>query len=227
MEYEIKGGAFPMVICKLQKGETMQDETGAMSYMTPGIKMETTTGGGLLKGLGRALSGDTLFLNYFTAENDNEEIGFSACYPGKIIPIRLDGNNSIIGQKNAFLTAEKDVNLEMHFRKKLGAGIFGGEGFILQKFTGKGMLFLEIDGEVIEKTLQPGEKLIVDQGHVAAMDASVDFDIQRVKGAKNMLFGGEGLFFATLTGPGRVWLQTMPISKLAEALIPLLPTKTD
>lgn len=227
MEYEIKGGAFPMVVCKLQKGETMQDETGAMSYMTPGIKMETTTGGGLLKGLGRALSGDTLFLNYFTAENDNEEIGFSACYPGKIIPIRLDGNNSIIGQKNAFLTAEKDVNLEMHFRKKLGAGIFGGEGFILQKFTGKGMLFLEIDGEVIEKTLQPGEKLIVDQGHVAAMDASVDFDIQRVKGAKNMLFGGEGLFFATLTGPGRVWLQTMPISKLAEALIPLLPTKTD
>ena len=227
MEYEIKGGAFPMVICKLQKGETMQDETGAMSYMTPGIKMETTTGGGLLKGLGRALSGDTLFLNYFTAEEDGEEIGFSACYPGKIIPLKLDGNKSIIGQKNAFLTAEKDVNLEMHFRKKLGAGIFGGEGFILQKFTGKGMLFLEIDGEVIEKTLQPGEKLIVDQGHVAAMDESVDFDIQRVKGAKNILFGGEGLFFATLIGPGRVWLQTMPISKLAEALIPLMPTSTD
>ena len=136
----------------------------------------------------------------------------------------MDGTNSIIGQKNAFLTSEKGVNLEMHFRKKLGAGIFGGEGFILQKFTGEGMLFLEIDGEVIERYLEPGEKLIIDQGHVAAMEESVDFDIQRVKGAKNMLFGGEGLFFATLTGPGKVWIQSMPLSRLAEAIIPYLPT---
>jgi len=216
-----------MVVCTLQKGETMQDETGAMSYMTQGIKMETNTGGGLLKGLGRALSGDTLFLNYFTAERDGEEVAFSSCYPGKIIPIELNGSNSIIGQKNAFLTATKDVQLDMYFRKKLGAGIFGGEGFILQKFSGKGMLFLEIDGDVVEKNLQPGEKLLVDQGHVAAMDETVDFDIQRVKGAKNMLFGGEGLFFATVTGPGRVWLQTMPVSKLAEAIIPYIPTKSD
>ncbi|WP_458453311.1 TIGR00266 family protein [Methanobrevibacter sp.] len=227
MEYEITGGAYPMVVCKLQKGETMQDETGAMAYMTPNIKMETSTGGGLLKGLGRALSGDTIFLNYFTAEEDGGEIAFSSCYPGKIIPIRLNGSNSIIGQKNAFLTAEKDVKLEMHFRKKLGAGIFGGEGFILQKFTGNGMLFLEIDGEVIEKDLAPGEKLLVDQGHVAAMDETVDFDIERVKGAKNILFGGEGLFFATLTGPGRVWIQTMPISRLAEAIIPYIPVNRE
>ena len=227
MEYKIVGGAFPMVVCTLQKGETMQDETGAMSYMTQGIKMETNTGGGLLKGLGRALSGDTLFLNYFTAERDGEEVAFSSCYPGKIIPIELNGSNSIIGQKNAFLTATKDVQLDMYFRKKLGAGIFGGEGFILQKFSGRGMLFLEIDGDVVEKNLQPGEKLLVDQGHVAAMDETVDFDIQRVKGAKNMLFGGEGLFFATVTGPGRVWLQTMPVSKLAEAIIPYIPTKSD
>ncbi|WP_458405954.1 TIGR00266 family protein [Methanobrevibacter sp.] len=227
MEYEITGGAYPMVVCKLQKGETMQDETGAMAYMTPNIKMETSTGGGLLKGLGRALSGDTIFLNYFTAEEDGGEIAFSSCYPGKIIPIRLNGSNSIIGQKNAFLTAEKDVKLEMHFRKKLGAGIFGGEGFILQKFTGTGMLFLEIDGEVIEKDLAPGEKLLVDQGHVAAMDETVDFDIERVKGAKNILFGGEGLFFATLTGPGRVWIQTMPISRLAEAIIPYIPVNRE
>lgn len=216
-----------MVVCTLQKGETMQDETGAMSYMTTGIKMETNTGGGLLKGLGRALSGDTLFLNFFTAERDGEEVAFSSCYPGKIIPIELNGSNSIIGQKNAFLTATKDVQLDMYFRKKLGAGIFGGEGFILQKFSGKGMLFLEIDGDVVEKNLQPGEKLLVDQGHVAAMDETVDFDIQRVKGAKNMLFGGEGLFFATVTGPGRVWLQTMPVSKLAEAIIPYIPTKSE
>ena len=222
MEYKIIGGAFPMVVCTLRKGETMQDETGAMSYMTEGIKMETSTGGGLLKGLGRALSGDTIFLNYFTAEEDNAEVAFSSCYPGKIIPIELNGN-SIIGQKNAFLTATKDVKLEMHFRKKLGAGIFGGEGFILQRFSGNGTLFLEIDGDVIEKTLAPGERLLVDQGHVAAMDDTVNFDIQRVKGVKNLLFGGEGLFFATVTGPGRVWLQTMPVSKLAEAIIPYLP----
>lgn len=227
MEYEITGGAFPMVICRLKKGESMQDETGAMTYMTPGIKMETNTGGGLLKGLGRALSGDTFFLNFFTAERDDEEVAFASCYPGKILPIRLESGKSIIGQKNAFLTAERGINLEMHFRKKLGAGLFGGEGFILQKFTGNGMLFLEIDGEVIEKNLAPGERLLVDQGHVAAMDETVDFDIQRVKGVKNMLFGGEGLFFATLTGPGRVWLQTMPLSKLVDAIIPYIPTNNN
>ena len=162
MEYEIKGGAFPMVVCKLQKGETVKNETGAMAYMTSDIKMDTNTGGGLLKGIGRALSGDTIFLNFFTAQSDNQEIGFSSCTPGKIIPIRLNGSNSIIGQKNAFLAAEDGVDLDMYFRKKLGAGIFGGEGFILQKFSGTGLLFLEVDGEVIEHNLQPGEKLLVD-----------------------------------------------------------------
>ena len=222
MEYEIKGGSFPIVICTLQKGEKMKDETGAMAFMTEGIKMDTSTGGGLLKGLGRALSGDTIFLNFFTAEKYYEQVGFASSCPGKIIPIKLNGS-SIIGQKNAFLTCEEGVDIEMHFRKKLGAGIFGGEGFILQKFTGNGMLFLEIDGAVIEKELKPGEKLLVDQGHIAAMDESVDFDIQRVKGAKNLLFGGEGLFFSTVTGPGRVWIQTMPISRLAEAIIPFIP----
>lgn len=143
--------------------------------------------------------------------------------PANKIGVRQINNRT----KNAFLTAERGVNLEMHFRKKLGAGLFGGEGFILQKFSGNGMLFLEIDGEVIEKNLAPGEKLLVDQGHVTAMDETVDFDIQRVKGAKNLLFGGEGLFFATLTGSGRVWLQTMPLSKLVDAIIPYIPTKTE
>lgn len=226
MEYEIRGGSFPIVVCKLQKGEKMKNETGAMAYMTSGMKMETTTGGGLLKGLGRALSGDTIFLNFFTAESDNQEIGFSACSPGKIMPIRLNGSNSIIGQKNAFLAAEESVNLDIYFKNKLGAGIFGGEGFILQKFTGEGMVFLEIDGDVIEYDLQPGEKLLADPGHIAAMEETVDFDIERVKGAKNILFG-EGLFFTRLTGPGKVWIQTMPISRLAEALIPFMPTSHD
>ena len=199
MEYEIKGGAFPIVICTLQKGETMKNETGAMAFMTSDMKMETSTGGGLLKGLGRALAGDTLFLNFFTAQSDNEQIGFSACTPGKIMSIKLDGSNTIIGQKNAFLAAEDSVDVDIFFKKKLGAGLFGGEGFVLQKFSGNGMLFIEIDGEVIEKELQPGEKLLLDPGHIAAMDESIDFDIERVKGAKNILFG-EGLFFAKLTG---------------------------
>lgn len=224
MEYEIKGGSFPIVICKLQKGETMKDESGAMAFMSSDVKMETNTGGGLLKGLGRALSGDTLFLNFYTAESDNQQIGFASSFPGKIIPIKLDGSNSIIGQKNAFLASEPDVNIDMYFRKNLGTGLFGGEGFILQKFTGTGMLFLEIDGEVLEYDLQPGEKLVLDQGHLAAMEESVEFDIQRVKGVKNVLFGGEGLFLSTLTGPGKVWIQTMPISRLAGAIIPYIPT---
>ena len=187
--------------------------------------MDTNTGGGVLKGLGRAISGNSFFINTFVAEKDNQEIGFASNFPGKVIPIKLDGVNSIIGQKRSFLASEDSVEIDMYFQKNLGTGIFGGEGFILQKFTGNGMLFLEIDGEVIERYLEPGEVLFVDQGHIAAMDESIDFDIERIKGAKNWLFGGEGVFFAKLVGPGRVWVQTMPITKLAQALIPMLPTK--
>lgn len=226
MEYEITGGSFPMVICTLKEGETMKNETGAMAFMTSGMNMDTNTGGGLLKGIGRALSGDTIFLNYFTAENDNEQVGFSACTPGKIIPIELNESKTIIGQKNAFLAAENDVDVDIYFKENVGAGIFGGEGFILQKFSGEGVVFLEIDGEVIEKDLKEGETILLDPGHIAAMDESVDFDIERVKGAKNILFG-EGLFFTKITGPGKVWIQTMPLSKLAEALIPLLPKQSE
>jgi uncharacterized protein (TIGR00266 family) len=196
-----------------------------MAYMASGMKMDTNAGGGLLKGLGRALSGDTIFLNFFTAESDNEQIGFSSCTPGKILPVRLNGSNTIIGQKNAFLAAEESVDVDIYFKKKLGAGLFGGEGFVLQKFSGNGMVFFEIDGEVIEKDLQPGEKILADPGHIAAMGETVDFDIEMVKGAKNILFG-EGLFFSKLTGLGKVWIQTMPISKLAEAIIPFLPERT-
>ena len=225
MEYEIKGGAFPIVVCKLQKGERMKDESGSMAFMSSGVKMDTNTGGGVLKGLGRAISGNSFFINTFVAEKDNQEIGFASNFPGKVIPIKLDGANSIIGQKRSFLASEDSVEIDMYFQKNLGTGIFGGEGFILQKVTGNGMLFLEIDGEVIERYLEPGEVLFVDQGHIAAMDESIDFDIERIKGAKNWLFGGEGVFFAKLVGPGRVWVQTMPITKLAQALIPMLPTK--
>ena len=223
MEYEIKGEPFPMVICKLNEGETMKNEGGSMALMSSNIKMETSTGGGILKGLGRALSGDSIFLNFYTAEENNQEIGFTSSFPGKIIPMKLDGTKTIIAQKNAYLASEKDVDIEMHFRKKLGVGLFGGEGFILQKLSGIGMVFLEIDGEVLEYDLKEGEKLIIDQGHLAAMDETVDFDIQRVKGAKNIVFGGEGLFLGTLTGPGKVWVQTMPLTNFVNAIIPLLP----
>ncbi|WP_407374859.1 TIGR00266 family protein [Methanobrevibacter sp.] len=225
MEYEITGGSFPTVICTLKKGERMKDETGAMSFMTSNIKMETNTGGGFLKGLGRALSGDTIFLNFFTAQQDNEKIAFSACYPGRIIPIRLNGSNTIIGEKNAFLAAEDGVDIDIYFKKNIGVGLFGGEGFILQKFTGEGVLFLEIDGEVVEHDLAPGERLLINEGHIAAMEETVDFDIEMVKGVKNMVFGGEGLFFTRVTGPGKVWIQTMPIRKLADAIIPFIPEK--
>ncbi|MDR0913512.1 MAG: TIGR00266 family protein [Methanobrevibacter sp.] len=223
MEYEIKGGAFPLVICKLNKGDSMKNEGGSMALMSPEIKMETSTDGGILKGLGRALSGDSLFFNFYTAEEDNQEIGFASSFPGKILPIELDGTKNIIAQKSAFLASEREVDVKMHFRKSLGSGIFGGEGFILQKISGNGLVFLEIDGDILEYDLEAGEKLIIDQGHLAAMEETVDFDIQRVKGAKNMLFGGEGLFLATLKGPGKVWVQTMPLVNLAGALIPYMP----
>jgi uncharacterized protein (TIGR00266 family) len=224
MEYEIKGGAFPIVICKLNKGETMKNEGGSMALMSSAVKMETSTGGGILKGLGRALAGDSIFLNFFTAEEDNQEVGFASSFPGKIIPLELDGSKTIIAQKNAYLASEEGVEIEMHFRKKLGVGIFGGEGFILQKLSGTGMVFLEIDGEVVEYDLKEGENLIIDQGHLAAMDETVEFDIQKVKGVKNILVGGEGLFLGNLTGPGKVWVQTMPLTNFVNAIIPYIPS---
>ena len=202
----------------------MKNESGSMALMTSDIKMETSTGGGILKGLGRALAGDSIFLNFFTAEEDNQEIGFANSFPGKIIPLELNGTKAIIAQKGAYLASEESVEIEMHFRKKLGVGIFGGGGFILQKFSGTGIVFLEIDGEVVEYNLKEGEKLVVDQGHLAAMDETVDFDIQRVKGVKNILVGGEGLFLGTLTGPGKVWVQTMPLTNFVNAIIPHIPT---
>ena len=223
MQYEIEGGAFPMVVCTLNQGETMKDESGSMSFMTPGIKMDTNTGGGLFKGLGRVLAGDSLFLTFFTAERDGEKIGFSSSCPGKILPIDLR-NGPIIAEKGSFLAAENNVEIDMHFRQNLGTGLFSGEGFILQKLSGDGLAFLEIDGELIERELAPGETVLLNFGHLAAMEETVDFDIRRVKGAKNMIFG-EGLFLSELTGPGKVWIQTMPIQKLAEAIIPYIPQK--
>ena len=219
MKYEIKGGQFPVVIFTMETGEQVFSEAGGMSWMSDAMKMETSTGGGILKGLGRTFAGESMFLNYYTATAPEQTIAFASSFPGRIMPVELDGTNEIIAQKRAFITATTGVNLEVAFTKKFAAGLFGGEGFILQRFSGNGIAFLEIDGDVIEYELKAGEKMKIDQTHLAAMDSSVVFDIERVKGFKNVVFGGEGLFLGTLTGPGRVWIQTMPFAKLAGSII--------
>lgn len=218
MEAKILGDSLPVVTCKLAKGESVVTESGGMSWMDEGIKMSTSTNGGIMKGLGRALAGESLFMNTYTAEKDDVEIAFSSSFPGKILEFNLSQGETIIAQKRAFLCAESTVDISMHFRKKLGAGFFGGEGFIMQKITGPGKVYLEIDGEVIKKELAEGEKLKVDNGYVAAMTSGVNLDIETVPGIKNIVFGGEGLFLTTVKGPGTVWLQSMPISKLASML---------
>lgn len=215
METRIVGDMLPAVICKLKKGETVLTENGGMSWMDNNIQMKTTTNGGIMKGLGRAFAGESIFMNTYTAEQDDVEIAFSSCFPGQILEFDLAEGETIVAQKRAFLCSEKTVDISMKFRKKLGAGLFGGEGFIMQKITGPGKVFLEIDGNVIKKELQAGEKLKVDNGYVAAMTENVKLDIETVKGMKNIVFGGEGLFLTTLEGPGTVYLQSMPIAKLA------------
>lgn len=218
METRIIGDSLPVVVCKLNKGEAIITENGGMSWMSEGMKMTTTTNGGIMKGLGRALAGESLFMNIYTAEKDDCEIAFASSFPGQILEYDLKQGETIIAQKRAFLCAENTVDISMHFRKKLGAGFFGGEGFVMQKITGPGKVYLELDGNVVKKELQPGEKLSVDNGYVAAMTQTVDLDIESVKGVKNIVFGGEGLFLTTVKGPGTVWLQSMPVSKLAGLL---------
>lgn len=215
METKIVGEDLPVVICKLKAGETVLTENGGMSWMDNDITMKTTTNGGIMKGLGRALAGESIFMNTYTAEKDDVEIAFASSFPGEILEFDLKEGETIIAQKRAFLCAENTVDISMHFRKKIGAGFFGGEGFIMQKITGPGKVFLEIDGSLVKKELKAGEKLKIDNGYLAAMTSGVDLNIETVKGVKNIVFGGEGLFLTTLQGPGTVWIQSMPVSKLA------------
>lgn len=223
MDAKIAGEFLPVLNCKLKKGEQIYTEAGGMSWMTEGITMATNTNGGIMKGLGRALSGESLFMNTYTADKDDVEISFASSLPGEILEFDLSNGESIICQKTAFMCAEKSVDMKMHFKKKLGAGLFGGEGFIMQKITGPGKAYLELDGNIVKRELADGEVLKVDNGYVAAMTEKVELDIVTVKGVKNILFGGEGLFLTTLKGPGTVWLQSMPITKLAGAIYPYLP----
>ena len=222
MKYEIKGGAFPVVVCELTDGERMITEKGSMVWMTPNMEMETT-GGGIGKMFSKAFSGESMFQNIYTARGAGM-ITFGSSFPGKILPVEIMPGRELIVQKNAFLASEAGVELSIHFNKKLGAGFFGGEGFIMQRLSGSGMAFIEIDGELVEYDLAPGQKMVIDTGNVAGFEPTVDIQIQQVPGLKNKLLGGEGLFNTTLTGPGKIWLQTMPISNVAMAIRPFIPT---
>ena len=225
MNYEIKGEPMPVVICDLNAGETMITERGSMSWMSPNMKMETTSNGGLGKALGRMFAGEALFQNRYTAQGGPGMIAFASSFPGVIRAVEIGPGKSVVCQKSAFLASEQGVELSVFFQKKVGAGFFGGEGFIMQKLSGRGTAFLEIDGSAVEYDLAPGQQLIVDTGNLAMMDETCSIDIQSVKGVKNMLFGGEGMFNTVVTGPGRILLQTMPMSAFAGAIASVLPTK--
>ena len=222
MRYELKGGNFPVVVCHLEDGEKMITERGSMVWMTPNMHMETV-GGGVGRRFSKAFSGESMFQNIYTARGAGM-IAFGSSFPGKILPVEISPGRELILQKRAFLASEAGVSLSIHFRKHLGAGFFGGEGFIMQRLSGEGMAFVEIDGELIEYELQAGEQMVVDTGNVAGFASTVSIDIQQVPGLKNKFLGGEGLFNTTLTGPGKIWLQTMPISGVAMAIRPFIPS---
>lgn len=217
IDYKIEGGNLPVVICKPEVGQTLCTEKGSMCWMTPNMKMETNAGG-LKKAIGRMFSGESVFLNEYTAVGGGGTIAFASSFPGTIIPYEVTPNKGIIVQKRGFLAMEKGLELSVYFQKKLGKGLFGGEGFIMQKIRGNGLVFLEIDGYCKEYDLAAGESMLIDTGHLAAMEETCSMDIETVKGVKNVLFGGEGLFLTRVNGPGKVYLQSMPIVNVAGAI---------
>ncbi|MCI7679597.1 TIGR00266 family protein [Hornefia butyriciproducens] len=223
MQYRIEGTPLPVVICNVEPGETLITEKGAMSWMSPNMKMETNAGG-FGKALGRMFSGESIFLNRYSAQGGPGEIAFATSFPGSIKAYDIAPGREIVAQKSSFLASEAGVELSVFFQKKIGSGLFGGEGFIMQKLSGHGTAFLEIDGSVVEYELGSGQSIIVDTGYLAAMDATCSIEIVTVPGLKNMVFGGEGVFNTVIHGPGKVLLQTMPINSVAGALIPYLPT---
>ncbi|MDR0672012.1 MAG: TIGR00266 family protein [Oscillospiraceae bacterium] len=226
MEYNILGEPMPVVVCTLQPGESMLTERGSMAWMTPNMQMDTNAGGSLGKAFGRMFSGESMFQNLYTAQGGVGMIAFASSFPGAIRVVQVTPDHPVICQKSAFLASQPSIELSIHLQKKLGVGFFGGEGFIMQRLSGHGLAFLEIDGFAVEYTLQPGQSLIVDTGNLALADATCSIDIQQVPGLKNKLLGGEGLFNTRVTGPGRVVLQTMPMSGFAAALSPFLSSKS-
>jgi uncharacterized protein (TIGR00266 family) len=216
----------PSVDVYLQAGESVFTESGGMAWMRGDVGMDTNARGGLMASLGRKLAGESIFMTNYTCNSGEAMVTFTPEAPGRILAFNLQAGQSLICQKDAFMVAQQSVNLEMHFRKKLGTGLFGGEGFILQKISGPGLVFLEIAGDVREYTLQPGETMRIDPGHIALYEMGMTYDIASVGSLKNALFSGEGLFLATLTGPGKIWLQSMPISNLAAKIREYIPTKS-
>ncbi len=224
MQYQITGEPMPVVICDLSAGESMITEKGSMVWMSPNMEMQTTAGG-IGKAFGRMFSGESMFQNIYTAKDGPGMIAFASSFPGAIRAVEITPERPVIAQKSAFLAAEEGVELSVFFQKKMGSGFFGGEGFIMQKLSGRGMAFLEIDGSAVEYDLGPGQQMIVDTGNLAMIDDTCSIDIKSVKGVKNALFGGEGLFNTVVTGPGHIVLQTMPISGFAGAISAVLPNK--
>lgn len=223
MKYEIQGEPMPVVICNLESGEPMITEKGSMVWMSPNMEMETSAGG-LGRAFGRMFSGESIFQNIYTPRGGPGMIAFASTFPGSIRAVQIDPSHPIAVQKSAFLASEAGVELSVFFQKKAMGGFFGGEGFIMQKLSGRGTAFLEVDGYAVEYELQAGQSMVVDSGNLAMMDATCTIDIQMVKGAKNVLFGGEGLFNTVVTGPGKILLQTMPVSGVAAALAPFFNT---
>ena len=226
MRYEIKGETLPVVIMNLEGGESIVTEGGGMSWMTPNMKMETV-GGGVGKIFGRAFSGDKLFQNIYTAEGGPGMIACAACFPGSIKVFEISPETPIILQKSAFLCSESTVDFSVFFQKKFGAGLFGGEGFIMQNISGNGLCFAEFNGHVLEYELAAGQQMIIETGNLAAMEATCDMDIVTVKGIKNKLLGGEGFFNTMITGPGKVWVQSMSPQEMANALARFLPSRSE
>ena len=227
MDYEIKGTVMQTVEIALNQGESVFTESGGMAWMTDNVEMKTEMKGGLMGALQRAVTRESIFMTDYVCTAGQGYVTFTTETPGKIVPMQLDPGQSLICQRDAFMVAQEGVVLEMHMHKRLGAALFGGEGIFLQKITGPGLALMELAGEIAEYSLEPGQRLKVDPGHIAMMDPTVDFDITMVKGIKNIFFAGEGLFLAQVTGPGRVWLQSMPLANLAMRLIPYLPKSKD
>ena len=225
MKYEIKGEPLPVVICAVEDGETMVTQSGAMSWMSPNMEMQTSGGGGIGKMFGRLIAGERIFQNLYISRGSGM-IAFSSSFPGSIRAVEIGPGREVVLQKSSFLASEKGVDLSIFLQEKVKTGFFGGEGFIMQRLSGRGTAFLEIDGSAVEYNLDAGQQIVVSSGHVAMMDATCQMDIRMNKGAKNVIFGGEGLFNTVITGPGHVILQTMPINKFVSSISPLLPTKS-
>lgn len=226
MTYEILGESLPVVVCYLEEGESVINESGSMVWMSTNMKMETITGGAG-KVLGRVFSGEKLFQNRYTAKEDNGLVAFASSFPGKIIAVEVNPSKPVVLQKSAFLAGTSGVELTVFFNKKLSSGLFGGEGFIMQKVTGTGIVFVEIDGFPVTYELKEGEAMLSETGNLAMMDATCSIDVKMVPGVKNMLFGGEGVFNTEVKGPGKVTFQSMPISTVASTLIPYMPKPKD